>query len=112
MNEIKNNSAFLNLLTPLFNYFSENYLRYYSVETRVRFLIDVWDALNDLNIRNPRTNNGIWGWHNVFAASFLNSKHRFSLLIDIIRNEEEAIQLKYIFALRGYYPVLKKSTSY
>lgn len=63
------------LLSPVLSYFEPNWvIRKKRRHTSPRFSIELWNCYNCVINNDPRTNNGIEGWHNGFSAK-LNVAH-------------------------------------
>lgn len=106
--ELKNSSTYSIICGPMYDYFFSNYIGEPNMENNVRYPIEIWNSLDDLNEGTPRTNNAAEGFHNAFASSFLNSKHSFPLLVDRLVHEEEITQQKYLWAQLGFEAPLKR----
>jgi hypothetical protein len=91
--EIRNSHLYPVALNTLYDYFFENYV---GETDNVKFPVSLWNYGGDLNINVPRTNNAIEGRHSVFKKSFGTSRFSFNLLVDKLRQEEDAIRIKLI----------------
>lgn len=91
--QLKMQVDFPDILSPLYQYFYNNYI---SSDLDGRFPVTLWHALDIFDQEVPRTNNSIEGWHNAFKNSFGTSRYSFSLLITKLKDEEELIRQKRI----------------
>lgn len=90
--ELYNHPEIPSQLIPLYDYFFTNYLR---ENPQSSYPPEIWHSSDLLDINIPRTNNGIEGWHNVFASGFGTSKFCLPLLFEKLKDEEDATRIKF-----------------
>ena len=98
-NEIKNTDEFDEILLPLYNYFESTYIQ--GVNT-TRFAIELWNTHNFVENNIPRTNNAIEGWHYIFKSTFGAVKYSFTMLVKMLKDEEDNIRIKKIRSDLGH----------
>lgn len=106
--QLKTHQDFPIILSDLYNYFENTYIRGMS---STRYPITLWNCYNFfLDDDFVRTNNAIEGWHSVFSKTFHNSKYGLSRLVSKLKDEEDCIRLKTIRNDLGF--VVRRKAKY
>ena len=92
--QLKEQNNFPVSLNEFYEYFYCTYIGDENI--MVRYPISFWHYGNFIDENIPRTNNAIEGWHSTFKNTFGTSRYSLHLLIEKLKNEEDAIRIKAI----------------